>query len=198
MPHWFKVPCICNAVCHFKRNLKHHAQKKKIQENVINFKRKKKNLKMNSVILKHKVQSSIFTPLPFPAYFIRNFTAIFYAHGITINMEVSSMESCSLFIFFFSCVWYSETNTMNIKSNCMSLSRLNISKHLGHFPSFFQCIYSELVRLADQSVKLCTFLPLFLRLVFLLLIWAIQDISELYSVFFPLLLYSSPCSPQEN
>lgn len=55
---------------------------------------------MNSVILKHKVQSSISTLLPFPAYFIRNFTAIFYAHGITINMEVSSMESCSLFIFF--------------------------------------------------------------------------------------------------
>lgn len=61
---------------------------------------------MNSVILKHKVQSSMSTPLPFPAYFIRNFTAIFYAHGITINMEVSSMESCSLFIFliYFLCV----------------------------------------------------------------------------------------------
>lgn len=29
MPRWFKVPSICNAVRHFKRNLKHHAQKKK-------------------------------------------------------------------------------------------------------------------------------------------------------------------------
>lgn len=56
---------------------------------------------MNSVVLKHKVQSGISAPLPFPAYFIRNFTAIFYAHGITINTEVSSMESCALFFFSF-------------------------------------------------------------------------------------------------
>lgn len=59
---------------------------------------------MNSVILKHKVRSGISPPLPFPAYFIRNFTAIFYAHGVTINMEVSSMESCSFFILFIFCV----------------------------------------------------------------------------------------------
>lgn len=69
---------------------------------------------MNSVILKHKVRSGISAPLPFPACFIRNFTAIFYAHGITINMEVSSMESCALFILFhFPCMTL-ETITVNM------------------------------------------------------------------------------------
>lgn len=103
MPHWFKVPSICNAVCHFERDLKHHTQKKKNSRKCY----KLKKYTINSIILKHKVQISIPAPLPFPfsAYFIQkqteNFTAIFYAHGRTINMEVSSMESWSLFCCFF-------------------------------------------------------------------------------------------------
>lgn len=87
---------------------------------------------------------------------------------------------------------------MNMKSNCMFLSRLNISKHLGHFPRFVQGIYSEFVRLADRSVTFCTSLLLLLSLVILLLIWADRDVSELSPVFSPSLLYCSPCSLQEN
>ncbi|KAF2978259.1 hypothetical protein EK904_000593 [Melospiza melodia maxima] len=59
-----------------------------------------------------------------------------------------------------------ETNTMKIKSNCMFLSRLNISKHLGHFPSSLQWKCPECVRLVAQSAKSSTFLPRFLRLLF--------------------------------
>lgn len=152
---------------------------------------------MSSVILKHKVQSSISISLPFPAYFIRIFTAIFYAHGITINMEVSSMESCSLLIFFLIifCVWYLETNTMKMKSNCIFF--LNISKHLSHFPSSLQWKHPQCVRLAAQSAKSSTFLPRLLRLVFFLLVLAIKDTWEFQPVFFPPLLYPCSCSLKE-
>lgn len=67
---------------------------------------------------------------------------------------------------------------MKMKSNCIFLSRLNISQHLGHFPSPLQWKHPECVRLAAQRAQPSTFLPRFLRLVFLLLGLAIQGNSK--------------------
>lgn len=65
-----------------------------------------------------------------------------------------------------------------MKSNCTFLSRLNIPKHLGHFPSPLQWKHPERVRLAAQRAQSSTFLPRFLTLVFMLLLLAIQGTSE--------------------
>lgn len=114
VPSAIHLYCRVSFEKEFKTSCTKNNPKKTLQ--ILKGKEKKKELlKMNSVILKHKVRSGISAPLPFPAYFIRNFTAIFYAHGLTINMEVSSMESCSLLLFLIMifCVRYLETNTRN-------------------------------------------------------------------------------------
>lgn len=98
--------------------------------------------KMNSVPLKHKVQSGIAAPCPFPASFIGHFTAIFYAHERKINVEISSLEICSLFFFFgffFLC--------MTQKSKLINVNFIAYRKQLKYnhlfwtFPNSIQFIY---------------------------------------------------------
>lgn len=102
MPHWLSA-IICNAVCHLKRDLKKLTTEKTNGESnellAIKNKLHLLFLKTSSVPLKHKVQSGIAAPWPFPASFIGHFTAIFYAHEREINVEISSLGICFLFFF---------------------------------------------------------------------------------------------------
>lgn len=166
MPHWLSA-IICNAVCHLKRELRNW-QLKKQMGNPRNSQQLKTNynmlcFQMNSIPLKHKVQSGIAAPCPFPASFIGHFTAIFYAHGRKINVEISSLEVCSLCFIF--CVWYRKADWIN--ANPITCWRqLKYIQLFWTFPSFIVNTFCEMDYTEEWSCGLSSSLP---SLVFLFL-----------------------------
>lgn len=145
-------------------NIMHKKKPKKTQnqESVVNSKKKRAQILKNEYC-NFEAQSLVqyIHISPIPCLFHKELHCHFLCtwnnnkYGSLIHGKLFPVH---FFLIIFS-VWYSETNTMKIKSNCMFLSRLNISKHLGHFPSSLQWKCPECVRLVAQSAKSSTFLP---------------------------------------
>lgn len=96
MPHWLSA-IICNAVCRLRRDLKNWQPETQMgNPRNYSFQLTTNSGILSSVCSEPEAQASVWQPRhAHPASFTGHFTAIFYAHGRIINVEISSWKMCS-------------------------------------------------------------------------------------------------------